>query len=235
MRTWARCLVERLQAVLNGLLTGALYALIGMGMALIFGVMRIVNFAHGAFMMLGMYVAYVLFERAGINPYLGFSSPRPLLFILGSLVYQRPAAADRGQSDFMQILLTLGHRADPQRRRPAHLRRRLPPDQHAAPQRQHSPRTAHLAQCAVADLVRASRSCWRSAVPVRHDEPRSGARARHRAEPLRRAADGHQRQSRAGGLVRHGPGGGRHRRRRCCCRSSICIRASATSSRSRPS
>jgi branched-subunit amino acid ABC-type transport system permease component len=45
-----------LQAVLNGLLTGALYALVGMGLALIFGVMRIVNFAHGAFLMLGMSV-----------------------------------------------------------------------------------------------------------------------------------------------------------------------------------
>ena len=48
-----------LQAVINGLLTGALYALVGMGLALIFGVMRIVNFAHGAFMMLGMYVTYM--------------------------------------------------------------------------------------------------------------------------------------------------------------------------------
>src|SRR5690242_14867968 len=61
-----------LQAVLNGLLTGSLYALIGMGMALIFGVMRIVNFAHGAFMMLGMYATWVLFDRLHVNPYLGF-------------------------------------------------------------------------------------------------------------------------------------------------------------------
>ena len=61
-----------LQAVLDGLLTGSLYALIGMGMALIFGVMRIVNFAHGAFMMLGMYVTFELFEKLGLNPYFGF-------------------------------------------------------------------------------------------------------------------------------------------------------------------
>ena len=47
-----------LQAVLNGMLTGSLYALIAMGMALIFGVMRIVNFAHGAFLMLGMYATW---------------------------------------------------------------------------------------------------------------------------------------------------------------------------------
>ena len=56
---------KALQAVLDGVLTGSLYSLIGMGMALIFGVMRIVNFAHGAFMMLGMYVVYLLFDQLG--------------------------------------------------------------------------------------------------------------------------------------------------------------------------
>ena len=97
-----------LQAVLNGILTGALYALVGMGMALIFGVMRIVNFAHGAFMMLGMYAAYVLFQRTNINPYFGFLFAGVLLFILGWLVYKGLLKPIRGQSDFMQILLTLG-------------------------------------------------------------------------------------------------------------------------------
>lgn len=97
-----------LQAILNGILTGSLYALIGMGMALIFGVMRIVNFAHGAFMMLGMYATYVFFERSGVNPYLGFIGAGLVLFLLGCLIYSGLLKPIQGQSDFMQILLTLG-------------------------------------------------------------------------------------------------------------------------------
>src|SRR5271170_7331670 len=97
-----------LQAVVNGLLTGALYALVGMGMALIFGVMRIVNFAHGAFMMLGMYAAYVLFLHAHLIPYLSFPIVALLMYALGYLIYMGLLRPIHGQSDFMQILLTLG-------------------------------------------------------------------------------------------------------------------------------
>src|SRR5215813_8322434 len=98
-----------LQAILNGLLTGALYALIGMGMALIFGVMRIVNFAHGAFMMLGMYIAWVLFDRGIVSPYEGgFLIAAATLFVVGFLVYRFLLQRISGKSDFMQILLTLG-------------------------------------------------------------------------------------------------------------------------------
>jgi branched-chain amino acid transport system permease protein len=97
-----------LQAVLNGILTGSLYALIGMGMALIFGVMRIVNFAHGAFLMLGMYVVYLLFDRLGVNPYLGFLAAGAVLFVFGVVSYQLVLRWVVERSDFMQILLTLG-------------------------------------------------------------------------------------------------------------------------------
>ena len=96
------------QACLNGLLTGALYALIGMGLALIFGVMRIVNFAHGAFLMVGMYVSYVLFDRFGIDPYLGFIAAGLFLFLFGQLIYRFLIRPVRDRSDFMQILMTTG-------------------------------------------------------------------------------------------------------------------------------
>ncbi|HVT59033.1 MAG TPA: branched-chain amino acid ABC transporter permease [Thermoanaerobaculia bacterium] len=96
------------QACLNGMLTGALYALIGMGLALIFGVMRIVNFAHGAFLMVGMYVSYVLFDHFGIDPYLGFIAAGLFLFLFGQLIYRFLIRPVRDRSDFMQILMTTG-------------------------------------------------------------------------------------------------------------------------------
>ncbi len=93
---------------MDGLLTGALYALIGMGLALIFGVMRIVNFAHGAFLMLGMYASWVLFDRLQLNPYLGFIPGGLLLFAFGYVVYEALIRPIRNRSDFMQILMTTG-------------------------------------------------------------------------------------------------------------------------------
>jgi branched-chain amino acid transport system permease protein len=101
-------LISFLQACVDGLLTGALYALIGMGLALIFGVMRIVNFAHGAFLMVGMYATYVLFNRYNINPYYGFLPAGIFLFIFGYFVYKLLIQPIRDRSDFMQILMTSG-------------------------------------------------------------------------------------------------------------------------------
>lgn len=97
-----------IQALLNGLLTGALYGLIAMGMALIFGVMRIVNFAHGAFLMLGMYASFVLFQTTGISPYYGFPLAGVVLFVIGYATYMGLLRPVRGQVDFMVILLTMG-------------------------------------------------------------------------------------------------------------------------------
>jgi branched-chain amino acid transport system permease protein len=101
-------LVRFFQACADGLLTGALYALIGMGLALIFGVMRIVNFAHGAFLMVGMYATYVLFDYFKLNPYIGFLPAGVILFIFGYLVYLALIKPVRNRSHFMQILMTTG-------------------------------------------------------------------------------------------------------------------------------
>ncbi len=101
-------MVRFFQACADGLLTGALYALIGMGLALIFGVMRIVNFAHGAFLMVGMYATYVLFNSFHLNPYVGFLPAGVILFIFGYLVYLALIRPVRNRSHFMQILMTTG-------------------------------------------------------------------------------------------------------------------------------
>jgi len=103
-----RFLTDFIQACMDGLLTGALYALIGMGLALIFGVMRIVNFAHGAFLMVGMYVSWVLFDKFQVNPYIGFLISGLFLFVFGYLVYRALIQPIRDRSDFMQILMTTG-------------------------------------------------------------------------------------------------------------------------------
>ena len=59
-----------LQLTINGLLQGGIYSLISIGLTLIFGVTRIVNFAHGEFLMLAMYATFFLFHFVGVDPYL---------------------------------------------------------------------------------------------------------------------------------------------------------------------
>lgn len=96
------------QAFLNGLLVGGVYALIASGMALIFGVMRLVNFAHGAFLMLGTYLSYYGWVFLGLNPYLFFPLWGVVLFLFAVGIYRVLVRRVMGASDFLQILLTEG-------------------------------------------------------------------------------------------------------------------------------
>jgi branched-chain amino acid transport system permease protein len=70
-------------SVLNGLTTGAVYALIALGLTLIYGVLHIINFAHGACLMLALYAVYFLKERLGIDPYLALPLVVAAMFALG--------------------------------------------------------------------------------------------------------------------------------------------------------
>ncbi len=75
-----------LQLALNGILLGGIYALISIGLCLIFGVIEIINFAHGEFLMLSMYTTYYLFTTMGIDPYLSIVIVAPLFFLFGMAV-----------------------------------------------------------------------------------------------------------------------------------------------------
>lgn len=74
------------QVALVGLLTGGVYALMVAGLTLIFGVMRVINIAHGAFLVLSAYIAYWLFTLLGIDPTLSVVVSVPLFFVIGILV-----------------------------------------------------------------------------------------------------------------------------------------------------
>jgi branched-chain amino acid transport system permease protein len=97
-----------LQAIVNGILMGGVYGLIAVGLTLIFGVMKIINFAHGAFMMLGMYATYWLYVLLGIDPYLSLLLTIPLLFIVGLLIERFLIAQVLDAPGHNQLLLTLG-------------------------------------------------------------------------------------------------------------------------------
>src|SRR4030067_136550 len=71
------------QAVLTGILIGGIFALISVGLSLIWGVMRIINFAHGEFLMIAMYIAYLLTARLGWDPYLTVLITAPGAFLFG--------------------------------------------------------------------------------------------------------------------------------------------------------
>lgn len=72
-----------LQLTINGLLLGGIYSLIAIGLTLIFGVVRIINFAQGEFLMIGMFATFWIFSLLKIDPYLALFIFTPLLFLLG--------------------------------------------------------------------------------------------------------------------------------------------------------
>ena len=77
-----------LQAILDGLMLGGVYAVISIGLTLVFGVVSIVNFAQAEFLMLGMYVAYFVWRYLGLDPILGSLISFIVVFVLGFFVQQ---------------------------------------------------------------------------------------------------------------------------------------------------
>jgi branched-chain amino acid transport system permease protein len=96
------------QTIVNGLFVGGIYALVAIGLTLIYGVMLILNFAHGEFLMLGMYIAYWLFTLGGIDPYLAAPVAAILIFALGALIQRGLVQRVLTAHPLNQIILLLG-------------------------------------------------------------------------------------------------------------------------------
>lgn len=100
-----------LQALISGLLIGAFYSLIGMGLNCIFGVMKIINFCQGELLMLGMYVSLFLYELFGIDPYLAIPIVAVVMFGFGMLIQNSlitPMLKKHTGSTTNLLLLTVG-------------------------------------------------------------------------------------------------------------------------------
>ena len=97
-----------LSALLNGLTTGAVYALIALGLTLIYGVLHIINFAHGASLMMALYGVYALKERWGIDPYVALPLMVPAMFVLGYAMQRVVINRASHGKDENILLVTLG-------------------------------------------------------------------------------------------------------------------------------
>ena len=96
------------QTLVNGLFIGGIYSLVAIGLTMIYGVMLIMNFAHGEFLMLGMYIAYGLFTMFGIDPYLAAPIAAILVFLLGAAIQGGLIQRVLNAHPLNQIILLLG-------------------------------------------------------------------------------------------------------------------------------
>jgi branched-chain amino acid transport system permease protein len=95
-------------AVLNGLLTGAVYALVALGLTLIYGVLHIINFAHGALLTAAMFAAFFAYTVLGLDPYLALALLTPLFFAVGYVLQRFVIGPAAHGEDRNFLLVTLG-------------------------------------------------------------------------------------------------------------------------------
>jgi branched-chain amino acid transport system permease protein len=100
-------MAEFFNILIVGILLGGIYSLVSIGLNLIFGVIRVVNFAQGEFVMLGMYATYAAFSFINMDPYLAIIIVFPLLFILGALLQRFILQPLQGEP-MMQVFATFG-------------------------------------------------------------------------------------------------------------------------------
>jgi branched-chain amino acid transport system permease protein len=96
------------QVVISGLLAGSLYAMVALGLGLVFGVMRVLNVAHGPLLMLGAYTTFGLFHWFGLNPYLSLLVSMPALFVVGVVLQRLLVRRVVDAPELSSLLLTFG-------------------------------------------------------------------------------------------------------------------------------
>jgi len=96
------------QVMIDGIIVGLMFALVAMGLSLIYGVMNIVNFAHGEFMMLAMFLSFFIWHFFGIDPIFSLVLVAAALFAFGVVVYRLLTKHIVGQSLLSQVLATFG-------------------------------------------------------------------------------------------------------------------------------
>jgi branched-chain amino acid transport system permease protein len=101
-------MTELLQTLLLGLLLGGVYALAASGLTLIFGVMRVINIAHGSFLILGAFITYWLWDAFGIDPLLSVAITTAIVFALGWVTYKTVVSPIRTAPMASTVLLTFG-------------------------------------------------------------------------------------------------------------------------------
>jgi branched-chain amino acid transport system permease protein len=100
--------VDLLQQVFNGLVSGSFYALLALGLAVIFGMLNVVNFAHGAIYMLGAFGTYILLDSFGLGFWVALLVVPPVLFVLGLVLERTLVYPLRGLDPLYGFLLTFG-------------------------------------------------------------------------------------------------------------------------------
>jgi len=95
-------------AVLNGLMTGAVYALVALGLTLIYGVLHIINFAHGALLSAALFAAFFAFQKLGLDPYLAAFLLAPAFFAFGYALQRFVIGPASHGDDRNMLLVTLG-------------------------------------------------------------------------------------------------------------------------------
>lgn len=97
-----------IQAFVSGLLLGGIYITISVGLSIIFGVLKVINFAHGEFIMVAMYATFMLFSKLHIDPLLSILIVTPLMFLVGCVCYKLFINPVIGKSSDIQIFVTVG-------------------------------------------------------------------------------------------------------------------------------